>query len=344
MHHHIIFGAGLIGGYLGGIFTALGMSTQLVGRLSVEEKFRGGMLLTDYLGNRAEAGALKFIDPSKSAKDGEGSIPCDFLWLTVKCTGVEQAAQDMRPLIGPDTIILCCQNGLGSDQVIKTLYPANTILRVMVQFNVSEPKTGNLHKGSEGHMSIESNEQVEEVISGLVEQINQPMLPVNYSMEIEAILWAKLQLNLANSVNALSDIPIKFMLEDRSYRRVIAVLMRELLVVVKAQNMQLPKITALPGPYIPTVLSLPTFIYKRLAKKVLEIDPTARSSMWWDLSQGKKTEVDHLNGAVVEVGRQLNIPCPANGAIVKLVKEMEQKPINERSGGISGPALLKRIL
>ena len=38
---------------------------------------------------------------------------------------------------------------------------------------------------------------------------------------------------------------------------------------------------------------------------MLEVDPTVRTSMWWDLSQGKPTEIDFLNGAVVAAGRRL---------------------------------------
>lgn len=65
--------------------------------------------------------------------------------------------------------------------------------------------------------------------------------------------------------------------------------------------------------------------------------------MWWDLSQGKNTEIDYLNGAVVAAAEKLNIPCPANKNIIKLIKEAEQTPLEFRQNGISGKGLLQKI-
>ena len=49
------------------------------------------------------------------------------------------------------------------------------------------------------------------------------------------------------------------------------------------------------------------FIFLRIAQKMLAIDPTVRTSMWWDLGGGKLTEIDYLNGAVVDEGKKLGI-------------------------------------
>ena len=322
MEKHIIFGAGLIGGFIGGVLTSLGLETTLVCRPAVKNKLAKGLLLTDYSGNKATVEKLQLIDNEDLATDIFKRYPCKFLWITVKCTAVEQASKEILPFINKDTVILCCQNGLGSDEVIKTQFPNNLVLRVMVPFNVAEPKAGHLHRGSEGTIYIERSSAQSVILERLFEQINQPILPVKLTEDMDSILWAKLQLNLGNSVNAIADIPVKSMLEQRAYRLVNAVLMKELLAVTDKLGITLPKLTAVSAHYIPTVLSLPSFLYKRITKKVLAIDPTVRSSMWWDLSQGKKTEIDHLNGAVVRAAEKLNIPCPANKNIIQLIKKI----------------------
>lgn len=343
MQKHTVFGAGLIGGFLGGVLTSLDLRTTLVCRPAVKKKLAKGLLLTDYSENRAIAKQLHLLDNEDLAANTSENLACDYLWITVKCTAMESVGKEIHPFVGPNTIIFCCQNGLGSDQVIKAQFPNHTVLRVMVPFNVAEPKAGHLHRGSEGTMYVENIPAVAEIIKQLVQQINTPIMPVKQTTNMDAILWAKLQINLGNSVNALADIPVKSMLEQRAYRLVNAALMRELLAVTKALKVNLPKLTAVSAQYIPTILSLPSFLYKRITKKVLAIDPTVRSSMWWDLSQGKKTEIDHLNGAVVRAAEKLGIPCPANKNIIRLVKQMEATPIRERNGGFSGEALLKEI-
>ena len=343
MQSHVVFGAGLIGGFLGGVLTSSGWNTSLVCRPSVQQKLSNGLKLTDYQGNHREVKSLKFID-SNQLTDNHEKYSCDFLWITVKCTSIEQASKDISPLVRPNTIIFCCQNGLGSDHIIKQKYPNNLVLRVMVPFNVAEPSDGHLHRGSEGTLYVESTPPKPKFIRYLVEQLNSPIMPVDQTNDMQALLWAKLQLNLGNSVNALADIPVKAMLQQRKYRLVIAILMKELLAVTKALNVKLPKVTALPGKYIPAVLSLPNFLFNLVANKMLAIDPTVRTSMWWDLSNRKKTEIDFLNGAIVENAQKLNIDCSANQKIIDLIKNAEKT--NEQGiprVGISAENLIEAI-
>ena len=140
MQKHIVFGAGLIGGFLGGVTTSLGLDTTLVCRPAVKKKLANGLLLTDYSENRAVAKQLHLLDNEDLATNKLENLNCDFLWITVKCTAVEAVSKEIHPFVGKHTIILCCQNGLGSDQIIKAQFPDNTVLRVMVPFNVAEPK------------------------------------------------------------------------------------------------------------------------------------------------------------------------------------------------------------
>lgn len=323
MQTHVVFGAGLIGSFLGGVFTSLHLNTKLVCRPSIKQKLAKGILLTDYQKNTVHETALEFLNLDNEQNNSPTQNFYDFLWLTVKCTAVDQASIDMHPLVGPETIILCCQNGIGSDQIVKKRYPNNTVLRVMVPFNITEIKPGHLHRGSEGTLCLETLPHTKKVISTLVSKLNTSIMPVTQTNEMQAFLWAKLQLNISNSVNALANIPVKSMLEQRSYRLIIAILMKELLIVTKAVDIKLPKLTALPAKYLPTVLRLPNFLFGLVANKMLAIDPTVKTSMWWDISQGKKTEIDYLNGAILNVGQKLGIDCPANQKIISLIKQME---------------------
>jgi 2-dehydropantoate 2-reductase len=147
-----------------------------------------------------------------------------------------------------------------------------------------------------------------------------------------ALLWAKLQLNLGNSVNALADIPVKAMLQQRGYRRVIAMLMQELLLVTDKLGISLPKVTSLPAHWIPKVLRLPDFLFQRIANKMLAIDPNVRTSMWWDVSQGKETEIDYLNGAIVAQAQHVGLKCQVNQRIIQLIKAQRSVDHAGRSG------------
>ena len=325
---HLVFGAGLIGCYLGGAMCDRGLQVKLVCRDTVKAKLQQGMQLTDFLGHETNLSPnMLFAD--LLAENNAQTSHYKFIWLTVKCTGITQALLDLTKYVNTDTVILCCQNGLGSDALVKQAFPQNPVLRVMVPFNVVELKAGHFHRGSQGQLTIESSyirddgTTNQRLSQSLVELLNCELLPVTQCADMTGLLWAKLQLNLGNSVNALADIPVKAMLEQRAYRRVIATLMKELLLVTDKLGVVLPKVTALPAHWLPRVLVLPDFLFKRIANKMLAIDPTVRTSMWWDVLNKKSTEIDYLNGAVVDYAQALNIACPANLKIVELIKNTE---------------------
>lgn len=342
MSEHVVFGAGLIGCYLGGALTHQGLKTTLVCRPSVQKKLSEGLLLTDYH-NHSESVRPSFY-VMQQCNIADNIRPARILWLTVKCTGVEEACKDMTPWVDDKTVILCCQNGLGSEKTVKKYYPNNLVLRVMVPFNVAEIKPGHLHRGSEGSLTIERTSAAGQLVDRLVQNIQCRLLPVATSGDMTALLWAKLQLNLGNSINALADIPVKAMLEQRDYRRVIALMMQELLAVAAKLELKLPKVTSLPASFIPRVLTLPDSIFRLVANKMLAIDPNVRTSMWWDIRAGKRTEIDHLNGAITRVADGLGIATPVNKEIIDIIKEIEHKAgQGQRPAGIAADTLYQRV-
>ena len=57
---------------------------------------------------------------------------------------------------------------------------------------------------------------------------------------------------------------------------------------------------------------------------MIKVDPTVRTSMWWDLHNRRLTEVDYLNGAVANEAQRLGLSSPVNQRIVELVHQAEQ--------------------
>ena len=322
MQNHLVFGAGLIGCYIGGALSSSGIDSQLVCRPSIKQKLLNGIKLTNFLDQNEITAKIRICSKATIF---------EVIWLTVKCTAVKQACYDLVPYVGKNTVILCCQNGLGSDQIVKTHFPDVAVLRVMVPFNVVELSPGHFHRGSAGSLTLEQANHNSDWVRQLANQLNSPILPVSTSTNMSALLWAKLQLNLGNSINALADMPVQAMLQQRAYRKVIAIMMKELLAVTKAKGIHLPKVTALPAVFIPLVLGLPTFLFKLIANSMLAIDPHVRTSMWWDISLNKPTEIDYLNGAILSEARALGLDCPANRQVVRLIKQLEESQSGARS-------------
>ncbi len=334
MQNQLVFGAGLIGCYLGTVLTKISQqrdpkkpSVTLYCRPSVVERIHAGVSLTDYNHNNVMCDSLHLVD---NLSELQSRSTFDLIWLTVKCTSVEQAVIELAPIMDDRTVILCCQNGLDSDAIVRRAFPNNPVVRVMVPFNVVEQPGPNFHRGSEGKMIIEHSKHDQAVTESLrLGSVNtgdeQSILPIDFCADMTAMQWAKLQLNLGNSVNALANIPVKAMLEQRKYRLVIAAMMSELLGVTKMKGLRLPQIGSVGAAIIPWVLRLPDFLFKRVANQMLKIDPNVRTSMWWDLQQGRVTEIEFLNGAVVRYASQEGLECTVTSAIVDMIHERERK-------------------
>ena len=331
---HLIFGTGLIGSYLAGCFHQNNNQVHLIGRRKSQSSFKGGYKLTDFDNNSFETSdQLGFVEPSNSPSCSDRF---DIIWLTVKCTSIDSVIEPLNSLLNTSSIIICCQNGFGSDQTIKKAFPNNKVLSAVVGFNVVQVEGNHWHRSTEGALVSEQSSNTK----NLVRLLDSKLLPTHLSNNISAERWAKLQLNLANAVNALADIPIKEMLEEREYRLIIAQLMRELLLVTNALHIHLPKVSAVHGRFIPALMSLPNFIFKPIAQKMLTIDPQARTSMWHDLSNKRKTEIDFINGAVSNNANKLGVNSPLNNALISLIKSVEN---NKESIGFTAEELKARL-
>jgi 2-dehydropantoate 2-reductase len=344
MHvEHAIVGAGLIGGYLAAHLADVTLQLQpdarllVVGREVARCQFASQITISDFA-TPAQIRDTRNIDfiSDISVRASSERYP-NVVWLTVKCTGIEQVVVDIQPLIGPQTVIVCCQNGIGSDAVIRQAFPNNPVLRCMFPFNVVQLKDGHFHRGSSGTVMLERlplgqdpvfddfYHRFTPVINALNGQYGA-MFPCAWTSQMDALLWAKCQVNLTNSVNALSNLSLKDTLLDKGYRKIIAQMMQEHLAVCAAQGITLPKITKVDARLIPSVLKLPNWLFARVAKSMVDIDPHAKLSMWWDIEQGRATEIDYINGATINAGQRLGIATPMNNKVYAAINTLEQAP------------------
>ncbi|MBV8632888.1 MAG: 2-dehydropantoate 2-reductase, partial [Burkholderiaceae bacterium] len=209
------------------------------------------------------------------------------------------------------------------------------VLGGMVPFNVVQMEGNRLHRGTEGELMLEAAPALE----GWKDIFAKAGLPLIERTDFLQVQWGKLLLNLNNPINALSGLLLKTELSQRAYRRCLAASIEEAVSVLQAAGIEPAQIGRIAPRKLPMVLRLPDFIFTRLAKTMLRIDPEARSSMWEDLQAGRRTEVDYLNGAVVKLAESTGRDAPLSRRLVQLVRQAEEG----RLKNISGPQLLAAL-
>lgn len=312
-----IFGAGSIGCYVGGRLAAAGADVRFIGRERIGKELRAhGLHLTDLHGTDIVLAPSQFT----YATDPGLARDADLVLVTVKSAATLEAAAALRDVLPASAITVSFQNGMQNGALLASAMPGRTVVAGMVEFNVINRGAGTFHQGSEGSVDAAQHEALKRFLP-LFERAG---LPLTQHADFTGVQWAKLQLNLNNAVNALSGIPLKDELGQRAFRRCVALAQRELLAALDAAGITPAQLTPVPPHWLPRSLDVPDFIFRVSAKRVLAIDPLARSSMWEDLQANRTTEVDYLNGEVVALAEKHGLRAPVNARLVALIRDAER--------------------
>jgi 2-dehydropantoate 2-reductase len=316
----LVMGAGAIGCFLGGCLQAAGVPVVFVGRLRVLAALREhGLILTDLDGGtrRIESSALSLHEAIPPG------IAPSLVLLAVKSGATAEAAAQLGAALPSGTPVVSMQNGLSNAATAQAAAPSLRLLAGMVPFNIAELGPGQYHRGTTGELAAQDDFALRE----RQDDFKRAGLPLHLHKDLRAVQWGKLLLNLNNPVNALSGLPLRAQLMNRGYRQCLAALQTEALGVLRGAGIQPAQVGALPPDRIPTLLRLPSPLFRLIAARMLRIDPKARSSMADDLAQGRATEIDALCGEVMRLAEGQGLTAPINARMVGLIKAWPQLPV-----------------
>lgn len=317
----VIAGAGSIGCYVGGCLALAGRRVTLLLRpILADEIVLHGLRISDFGGSDAVLPASAFelrSDPQSALAAAQ------VLLVTVKCAATAEMAGLIARYAPPDAIAVSFQNGIGNVEALAAnLGAERTIVAGMVPFNVVQVRNQgegpNFHRASSGSMLIDPG------TVGLRDVLNVSGAPVEEHGNMTAALWGKLILNLNNALNALAGMPLAAELADRRWRLLLAAQIDEALSVLRAVGIRPGAVEGVPPWAIPRILRLPDWLFRIVARRMLAIDPQARSSMWEDLLRGRITEVDYLQGVILTLANRIGAATPMTERIVRLIKEAEK--------------------
>jgi len=325
-----IFGAGAIGCWVGGRLAAGGAQVTLIGRSRVMDELRGGLRVTQLDGPDADVAVAATTDAGAAAA-------AELVIVTVKSAQTAAAGAELARVLAAGATVVSLQNGVRNADTLRGALPAQRVLAAMVPFNVVRRAPGAYHRASQGKLMIDD----EPASAPLIEVCRAARLAIEPRRDMPAVQWGKLVMNLNNAINALSGLPLAAELSQRAFRRCLAAAQREALGSLAAANIAIARLTAIPPRLLPRLLTLPDAIFSRLARRVIAIDPHARSSMWSDLEARRPTEIDYLQGEIVALADRVGRAAPVNRALVALVRAAEAGGKRDYTGGELAAALAR---
>ena len=304
-----IFGAGGIGGYLGGRLSQAGEEVVLIARGEHLKAIREHGLRVDSIkGDFVATPALATDNPTEA-----GTV--DAVILGVKAWQVTDAAKAMRPMIGPDTFVVPMQNGVEAPGQLASVLGEKAVvvgLGGLISYIVGPGHI--LHAGGEPFVSFgESDDSTSERTQRLLQAFQNAGVQATIPTNIHAALWGKLAFMAANSgVGAITRVPVGQWRSVPGSWEMAQQVVKEVLAVAHGKGIRMP-VDALPA---------------TLAR--LEASPPGgTSSMQRDLMEGRPSELGVQNGGVVRLGLEAGVPTPVNTFIYNSLLPQEMKARGE---------------
>ena len=290
----IVLGAGAIGSLYGAKLSKLNDVT-LVGRQEhVDEINKNGLRI---IGIEDEIYKVKAVTKIEKIEDNTLII------LATKVYDSKKTIEDIKDLIKKDTTILCLQNGLYSEDIVKQVVGEKClVLRGISNCGVAFLKPGVVQYNTHSYTVIEKSK----VSNEIAELFGKCGFECDVSENIKYGGWKKLILNcVLNPLTTILRIENRGIVDEK-LAPIKKLIIDECLKVAERDGVKFDI---------------------DFVKTINEVIKNSRniSSMQQDILKGKKTEIDYLNGAVVELGRKYKIKCPVNEGLVMIVKGMEKQ-------------------
>jgi 2-dehydropantoate 2-reductase len=290
-----VMGAGAVGCYYGAMLGRAGHEVTLVARPALVEAVsaRGLFLETKAFQEHIGVGA---------SADASGVRDAQLILFSVKSMDTESAGAAMAPHLERGAAILCLQNGVDNAERLAAALGREVIgAAVYVASEIAGP--GHVRHHGRGELVIGASEASSEIARAF----QAAGVPVQVSDNIAGVLWAKLIVNCAyNALSALAQLPYGRLVRGEGIPRVMRDVVDECLAVAKAAGVRVPD------------------DMHETTARIAQTMAGQYSSTAQDLSKGKPTEIDHLNGLVVRKGEAFGIPTPVNRILHALVKLREK--------------------
>jgi 2-dehydropantoate 2-reductase len=307
----LVVGAGAIGGV-----TAAKMEGG-VRRVSVldtnrehVERMRDPGLLLDELGEERNVRLDAHADPSDAL-------------VTLKAPHLESA---LHPLVerGLATTFVSLGNGLVQDRIAAIVGDENLVVGT-VEWGATNLGAGHLAQTTRAPFVIGEPEGDTKERTRLLAEVLETVANVRITENISGQVWSKLLVNSAFSgLGAVSGLLYSEVVADPAGREAALAVWREGYDVGMAQGITMDEVLGVPADSL--VARGPED--RQRADEALEVAMgyagATKASMLQDLEKGVKTEVDVINGGVVERGTEYSVETPLNARVVELMHAMER--------------------
>jgi len=262
----------------------------------------GGLRVSDETGSR--------VIRVPAALFPAAADPADLVIVFAKATATAAVAAAAAGAIGPSTLVLTLQNGLGNIEALRSYAPEARLLAGTTTLGTELLGPGHIRALGSGETVLGAlgpgpSDHAERTVLTL----SAAGLRARVADDALGVIWAKVAFNcVMNSLCAIASIPVSALARYDGFDELASAILREVAAVAAAEGVVVDIAAAL-----------------RLMKA--QFDPAASgdhlASTLQDLMNGRATEIGHLNGAIASRGSAYGIEAPLNALITQLIQLLE---------------------
>ena len=301
-----VFGAGAVGGYFGGRLAQSGEDVTFIARGKHLQAMKDGGLKIDSINGDF------IVQPVQATDNPEEVGIVDMVLVAVKAWQVSDAAIAMKSMVGPETFVLPLQNGVEAPSQLAAVLGIEHVIGGLCGLISYMVEPGHIcHAGTDPFIRFS---ELDNSPSDRVELIGEvfertPGITANIPSDIHAAMWQKFLLITAwSGLGAITRTPIGIFRSQPGTRRMLEQIIVEIYDVARARDINLPE----------------DVVVKTM--KFLDALPSAgTASMQRDIMDGKPSELETQNGAVVRLGQEAGVETPVNRFIYTSLLPMEMR-------------------
>ena len=244
-----------------------------------------------------------------AVKSSEGIGSQDLVIVFVKSMFTVAALEGNRNLIGPETYLMTLQNGAGHESKLLKFADRKHVIIGSTQHNSSVIQPGCIFHGGSGITSIGLLDGNSNVLKGIAQNMTDCGFECHTENNVQKQVWKKMFTNTAaSSLTALFQVPLGFIHTDPNANWLMRQLCREAVEVANSLGLgfDLEEVT-------------------NDVEKVCINAPNGYTSIYADIRDGRRSEVDTISGSVVEAAHDQGISVPYHEMVVKCIHALENK-------------------
>jgi 2-dehydropantoate 2-reductase len=308
-----VIGAGAVGGTIAALLDRGGHEVEVTARGQGLDAIRsGGIALSGGWGDHV----ARVVANPILTRAPELAI------VATKAIDAEAAVRENADLLRGVPIVVV-QNGIRSISTVRAILPRTDVVGGLALFaasylepgSVSVTTTGSTYLGNDGHgLDVE-----------YAANILGTVMPVHATHNFEGAQWTKLMVNQINALPAITDLSVQQTITNRRLRLVLVRSMREAVAIALEKGVKFEKLQGLSHGILQTFRRMPPAVGQILPFVMKwRMGPTPNpGSTLQSIRRGHKTEIDYLNGAIVDAARATGRSAPVNAKIVELVHGVE---------------------